>query len=201
MQQLDEVTLREVLLRAEEIDSGTQSGVKPAANFEEMVAAAEEAGLSRHAISQALRERFGWQGEALMPDTLVWAKSADGNSYLARVVGTNQESVKVRFLSGSEKTLPYVDIQEFSVIPGATLNYNSPTWSTWINGQVVRYNEDTRSVTFNTWGTEETITLDKVRLAKTTSDAALKMHYWMYFFMFLCGGVVGAIVLRLLTRN
>jgi hypothetical protein len=200
MQQLDETTLREVLLRAEEIDSGTQAGVKPAANFDEMVAAAEEAGLSRHAISQALRERFGWQGEALMPDTLVWAKSADGNSYLARVIGTTQESVKVRFLSGSDKTLPFVDIQEFSVIPGSTLSYNSPSWSSWINAQVVRYNEDTRSVTFNTWGTEETVTLDKVRLPSKISDPMKTAQYWIYAVMLLSGGVIGALIMRILMR-
>lgn len=189
----------QVLRRAQEIDAGQHDSP----DVEAMIRAAEEAGISREATTQAIRERLGFPVAAATLGGLVFARSADGHFYAARVEETKENQARVRFLSGAVATLPMADLREFSLMPGQKVNYLSPTGGYWANGTISTVNVDALTVTLASWGMEETVSLAKVRhlsqnFGKTVQG---KMNEWVVRLWWLGGGVaIGMIVNRLISR-
>jgi len=169
---LDGNATSEVLRRAQEIEAQSNLLLRPDQEVDAFVKAAEEAGIARDAVMQALRERLGYVPEELAPDTQVFAKSADGAFYVAKVLEVKGRSVRVRFLSGSDHTVDITDVRSFSLSPGQKIQYLSPSYFMWVTGELIRFNRDVGSVTGSCWGHEEVLTLDKVRMPKEVAPKA-----------------------------
>ena len=191
--------LTDVIRRAQEIEAhGTAGG-----DLEGYVKAAEEAGISREATMQALRERLGYPLAATQSGETVFARSADGHFYAAKVDAVNGQVADVRFLNGATVTLPLSDLRELNLTPGRKISYMSTNMSMWVNGQVSTYNPHALTIEVESWGSKETVSLDKVRLLaqdvfQKVSDTA---NLWALRFWWLAGGVgLGFLLDRLLFR-
>lgn len=199
MPQLEPELLSDVLRRAQEIQSAQALHHN---DLEEYLVAAEEAGISREATQQALRERLGFPTHVPAPGEYVFARSADRHFYMAKLEAVNGQSATVKFLNGGHATVSITDLREVALSPGQRLNYLSPSMSMWVTQPVVRYNRDTLTVTFNYWGTEETVSVEQVRLLNNAplsiSDQA-KLRMGMVWSA-LGGGVVGLVIGLLLRR-
>ncbi|MEQ1821500.1 MAG: hypothetical protein ABL949_03235 [Fimbriimonadaceae bacterium] len=174
---LEQNELTEILRRAQEIQA-TPLTVDPISGYQEYIDAAEEAGISREATLQALRERLGLPVSTPVSGQLVFAKSADGHFYPARIQSAEGHNFKLRFMNGSEATKPMTDLRELSFTPGLKLNYSSPSSGGWWTGDFVRYNQDAQTVTVTCWGHEETVPLDQIRL-KATNPSTVSAQLWI----------------------
>lgn len=186
-QVLSSEELSEVLRRAQEIEATGSGGT----DLEAYVTAAEEAGISREATMQALRERLGYPLAATQSGETVFARSADGHFYAAKVEQVNGQMATVRFLNGAEVKLPLSDLRELNLTPGRKLSYMSKDMSMWVNGQVVTFNAQTQKVEIENWGSKENVSLDKVRLLsqdvfRRASNAA---NLWAMRLWWLAGGI------------
>ncbi len=198
-QSLSTEDLSGVLRRAQEIDSGQGHST----DLEAYVQAAEEAGISREATMQAIRERLGYPVSAAKLGDFVFARSSDGHYYAAKVESTQEKSARVRFMNGAEVEMPLSDLREFKLMPGEKLNYLSPAAGFWANGTVSTYNPDARVVVIESWGTTESVALDKVRLLAQNAGRGLgaKANEWMIRLWWLGGGIgIGVLIDRLLHR-
>src|SRR5574339_280004 len=99
---LSDDELRDVLTRAEEIQRSSRSVDTMQSEIEAVVGAGEAVGLDRVAIERALRERLDVTLSPPSPGSLVFAQSADGKFYVAEVLSASGDSVRVKFLRGSE---------------------------------------------------------------------------------------------------
>lgn len=198
-QSLTTEELSDVLRRAQEIDSNQGNST----DMEAYVQAAEEAGISREATMQAIRERLGYPLSAAKLGDFVFARSADGHYYAAKVGSTSDKSARVRFMNGAEIEMPLSDLREFNLMPGQKLNYLSPSGGYWANGTVSTFNPDSRVVVLESWGVSESVALDKVRLLGQNVGRGVraKANEWVAKFWWLSGGVaLGVLLDRLLTR-
>ncbi len=191
--------LNEVLRRAQQIQDVT---AQPAPDLEEYVNAAEEAGISREATLQALRERLGYPVDTPLPGNLVFARSADGHFYIGKLERVDGQKATVKFLNGSVVPVTQGDLREITLGPGQKVNYFSPSTAMWLNAPVVRVNMEAMTATVNTWGTEETVPLEKVRLLTTQiGTVARQANVWLgSVFMAVGTGVVGFLLGWLLHR-
>lgn len=87
---------------------------------------------------------------------------------MAKLEGVSDQTATVKFLNGGTANLPVSDLREVSFTPGQRLNYLSPSMNMWVTQPVVHFNRETLTVTFNYWGTVETVSVDKVRLLNNT---------------------------------
>lgn len=200
---LDDASLGEVVRRAQEIQDQTQLMLEPSPDLEQYVKAAEEAGIHRDATMQALRERLSLPVEMFKPGEYVFAKSADGFYYTALLMAIEGRKAKVEFLTGSEHYCDASDLRLFSLTPGQKISYFSKGSGMWWEGQLTKFNRDKKTVTVTNWGDSETVALEKVRLPRDVQ--VLPMSYRTRLWAVgiasaLSGGVVGAILLKLLTR-
>lgn len=201
--ELHDDEVRAVVQRAHEIDQQTQSMVAARAEVEQYLRAAEEAGLSRDATLQALRERLDFPLTHPEPNQIVFAKSGDGRFYLARVQAVGPVGVEVRYFNGAEATLPVTDLQPLNLSPGTKLEYQSGSWSMWVTGEVMNYNRDANSVTMNYWGQHETVTLDRVRISPPKAgqwDATAQAWLWGTLIGLASGGAIGWLITFLAMR-
>ncbi len=200
---LDEASLTEVVRRAQEIQDQTHLMLEPNPDLEQYVRAAEEAGIHRDATMQALRERLSLPIEMFKPGEYIFAKSADGFYYVAVLLEIEGRKAKVEFLSGSEHFCDASDLRLFSLTPGQKVSYFSKSSGMWWEGQLSKFNREKKNVTVTCWGDNETVALEKVRLPRDVQ--VLPMSYraklWAVgIASVLSGGVVGAILMKLLTR-
>ena len=200
---LDDASLGEVVRRAQEIQDQTQLMLEPNPDLEQYVKAAEEAGIHRDATMQALRERLSLPVEMFKPGEYVFAKSADGFYYIALLMAIEGRKAKVEFLTGSEHYCDASDLRLFSLTPGQKVSYFSKGSGMWWEGQLTKFSREKKSVTVTCWGDSETVALEKVRLPRDVQVLPMsdRARLWAVgIASALSGGVVGAILLRLLTR-
>lgn len=201
---MSESRLGEVLARAQEIDGQTRHMEITQSEIETFVTAAEESGLSRDAVMQALRERLGYAPDAFQEGELVFAKSEDGHFYAARISDLEGKVAKVRFLNGGFGMVAIGDLRLFSLAPGQSVQYDSPAMYTWVTARVQSVNLEGGSVRFNMWGTPETVPLEKVRLAqeRTSASVAQTTKYWTIgLSSLLTGTALGGAITWWLTRR
>jgi hypothetical protein len=163
---LSDEELAAVVRRAHEIQALQGRLEQSRGTMEEYVSAAEEMGVPRDAMMQALNERFAFLNREIEPGLLVFARSSDGRYYAAKVLEARGDAVAVRFLNGGEGTVGRHELQEAAFAPGTDYEYQSPSYMMHVRATVVRYDRDAMTVTFNYWGTEETVPLSKVRTVK-----------------------------------
>ncbi len=160
--------LTEILARAEEISSQRSESLLHSNEIEAILDAAEEAGLNREATLQALRERLAPPSADIVAGELVFAKSDDGHYYPARLIGMANHYADIHFISGTKTKIGIGDIKPFTITPGLKLQFQEQTFNYWTEGEVTRYNDEGRSVTFLYWGKEITVSLEKVRQKKVS---------------------------------
>lgn len=195
--------MQEVLARAHEIESQSGALLHSETDVESFVAAAEETGLSRDAVLQALRERLRLPAEAYEPGKQVFAASADGHHYVANLLSISDRTAKVEFLNGGTHTLPVHELRAFSTIPGQKVQYFSPSSGMWFTGTIVKYNEAKKTIKVSAWGSEESVSLAKVRLARegTASGKISKIAVWAYAALSYVGGAgTVLLILKLLGK-
>ncbi len=200
--QLDEAGIAEVLRRAQEIQHQTNLMLEPSPELEQYVRAAEEAGIHRDATMQALRERLALPIELFKPGEYVFAKSADGFFYVAVLIAIEGRKAKVEFLSGSEHHCDASEIRLFSLTPGQKVGYFSKSMGMWWEGQLTAFKREKKTVTVSLWGDSETLPLEKIRLPKEVQEIPMSMRARMWAIGIasaLSGGLVGAILVRMLT--
>ncbi len=198
-QHLSTEELSGVLRRAQEIDAGGGSS----GEMEAYITAAEEAGISREATMQAIRERLGYPIAAARLGEFVFARSADGHYYAAKVEHTEEKSARVKFMNGAVADLPLSDLREFALLPGQKLNYLSPSGGFWANGTVTTFNADSRVVTMESWGTAESVPLDKVRMLAQNTRMGIKAtaNLWASKLWWLGGGIGIGVILDMILRR
>lgn len=130
--QLSDDELRDVLTRAEEIQHGSRTAGTMQSEIAAVIEAGEAVGLARPALERALRERLELApAVALTPGSLVFAESADGKYYVAEVMSTAGDSVRVRFMRGSEHTVTPEQLRPAAFLPGERVMVDWPWWGPW----------------------------------------------------------------------
>lgn len=199
---MEQWEIQDVLRRAQEIEHQQGTILDSADELDAFVEAAEESGISRDAVVQALRERLRVSAEAIEVGQLVFAPSADRRHHVATVVSNNGKTAKIRFVSGGEQICSIADLRMFSLTPGLRVEFNSPSMGVWLTAPVSRYNAEARTVTVNAWGTDETVSLEKVRLAPHRERGKLTTaHLWTTGIVAtLLGTGLGVLISQLLFR-
>lgn len=154
---LDEQAIREILVRAEQIHLGTTEQSEEDA----LLKAAEEAGLPRNAVEQALRERIAMQ--ANNQGDFIFAPGGDGKLYIAEVLSDQNGITRAKFLNGSEVTFPSDQAMTATFLPGSKVQANWPAFGWW-TCTVLGYDKPNRLVRLSDgFGTEKTISLTELR--------------------------------------
>jgi hypothetical protein len=196
---LTEEELRDVLARAEEIQRAADTD----AELQAVVRAAEELGLQREAVERAIQERFGHPAEPPKSGDLVFAQSNNERFYAAEVVESGHDRVRVRFLNGSEHTVPPSAIKPLNLLPGDRIVCQWPWWGAWTS-TVVSYNSAKRRVRVDDgWGGAETFPLSEIWLNPPKSKKAggrARVYLFLVGISFALGGIVGTALTLLLSR-
>jgi len=196
---LSDEELAAVVQRAHEIHSLQGRLEESRSGLDDYVKVAEELGVPKEAMLQALNERFAFLNREVESGQLVFARSSDGRCYAAKVVSSTEDSVSVRFLNGGEARVGRHELLEASFMPGSLYEYHSPSYMTYLRSQVVRFDVDSLTVTFNYWGTEETVPLSKVRTSRPRSGPGLPP--WVYTVAIALGSGVAGVLLTLFLQG
>ncbi|MCW5941635.1 MAG: hypothetical protein KIS66_05355 [Fimbriimonadaceae bacterium] len=195
-EQLTEEDVRKVLERAESLQ---RAG---GASLEALLAAGQEAGLSRETLEAALREHARERGLPPEPGELAFAKSADGKHYVAEVLAVNGLDARVRFLNGGEHSLPVGDLRPARFLPGERISCPFPTWG-WCPATVLSFDPTNREVEVqDAWDTHR-FPIAKVRWEPPRERRPLgraKALLLAYALGLASGGLLMALLSRLLTR-
>jgi hypothetical protein len=162
--------LREVLARAQEIESASRDDERATVELEAVMAAAEEVGLPRSAVERALRERLDLPASPPAVGSLAFAQSADGKQYAAEVLAVTPSEVRVRFLRGSEHVVALDQLRPLAMIPGERVACYWPMWGPW-TCTVVAYDAAKQKVKLSDgWGYTKTFPLAEVWLAPRKAE-------------------------------
>lgn len=184
--------LRDVLSRAEEIERASRQGKEWDAELAAVIGAAEEVGLSRHAVVRALKER-NLSATRPVVGTLVWAESADGKFYVAEVMSTQDDGARVRFLRGTEHSVTLDQLRPYALIPGERVVCNWPWWGQW-TCTVVAYDHAKQRVKLNDgWGYNKTFRVSEIWLAPAKPESR-GARARMYLAFMAAGSGVGALI-------
>lgn len=203
MEVVSEDRFRLILQRAEEIEATTGSGQEVTRADEQLIAAAEEAGLSREAVMQALRERFALENVHLQVDSLVYAESSDLYFYPAKIISIEGDLVRVTFMNGGEHTVRRVAIRPFTMLPGQMVNVPWPNWGWW-NSKVISFDREQMKVRVtDSLGTELTVPISETRIKPEVPMSELRERWkaWLtYVAISLGSGALGALIMRAILR-
>jgi hypothetical protein len=189
--------LHEVLARAQEIESAVRDGAEHNAEVSAVIAAAEEVGLSRQSVERALAERLYLPGAPPVVGALTWARSANGNSYVAEVLSTSDDDTRVRFLRGGEDHLPIYELRPIGLTPGEHVVCDWPGWGPW-TCTVVGYDPAARRVELSDrWGSKNTFPVSEVWLAPRKPGSASRRR--LYATLLATGAAAGTLVGSILT--
>lgn len=195
---LTDEELRDVLARAEEIQRASRHDADTNVELETVLGAAEEMGLARTAVERALRERLALFAPPGV-GALTFAKSADGNFYVAQVLSMSTEDARVRFLSGSEHFVTLDQLRPCAFVPGQRVSCNWPWWGPW-TCSVIGYDAANRLVTLSDgWGSTETFPISAVWLAPPRDVTGSKARTRVYVTLIGAGAGLGALVGSIIT--
>lgn len=203
-QKFDEQAIREILRRAEEIHIGAPQQDDTEAKA--IIKAAEEAGLPRAAVEQALQERLTQSQPTTTPGEFLFAPSADGKLYVAEVVSSNGATTQARFLNGSDISVPTSQTQPANFLPGSKVYANWPSFGWW-NCTVISFDKPNRLLRLSDgWGNEKTFPLAEVRInppVQTNSKLQRDLIYiWdIYKMQIVIAAGVGLFVFGMIMRN
>ncbi len=162
MSKLNENEIREILKRAEQIHIGA-SVEEDDSDSKALIKAAEEAGLPREAVEQALRERLDSQTFTLTPGDFIFAPSSDGKHYTAEFIESNAHTTRARFLTGGEISFPNEQAHPAQFLPGSKVQANWPNFGWW-TCTVVAFDKPNRLLRLSDgWGNDKSFPLAEVR--------------------------------------
>ncbi len=194
---LSDEELKAVLERAEEIQRAS-GHADMGAEIAVVLSAAEEVGISREAVQQALAERLPQRLGPPTRGSLVWARSADGQFYVAEVTDVAEHDARVRFLRGGEVRLPHEALRPATFLPGEKVKVNWPMWGPW-ECTVVRYDATYHHVEVSDgWGGVEGFTVRDV-WRSAPQDASPAARRRRLAWALAASGTVGALIGTLLT--
>lgn len=197
---LNSQELSDVLQRAQQLEARQVAQAEAGHDLQSFIRAAEEVGIGREAIMQALREKVGHSIENLEVGERVFAKSADGAFYVAVVKEIRGTKVKVNFLHGSDHELPLADLRPFSLLPGQRLEVNWPTWGWW-NVELTRYDDTSGKLTASDGLSAKEFSLTEARLPAQRTEQQQRVSALLFrvgIAAASAGAVIGALVARLL---
>ena len=200
MTQSEQAEMTELLQRAHAIQ---EEGASLGPEHEAFIKAAEEAGIHRDAVLQAVRERLVVPKGLFQEGQFVFAKSADSHFYVAELLEFEGLSAKVSFLTGGDALVSGNDIRLFSISPGLKLGVFSRAMGMWSKGSVVGYDPVARQIEIDSYGTKESLPLTKVRMLpdRTSQELAVQTKLMLYSAAaFLCGTGAGMVIMKLLAR-
>lgn len=197
---MEQEELKRLLTRAEQIQEQSRIDVELDAELRQIVQAAEEAGLDREAVLQAVQERISLRRPVSVGD-FVFAASADGKKYPAKVVSVDSYSVTVKFLNGGDQTLAPDDVQRLSVAPGLKVEAPWPNFGWW-TCTVVSYDPELMKVKLSDgWGSEHTFHLSDLRLKGAPTKWELQTFSLAHLIGATLGGsILGFVLSKILTR-
>jgi hypothetical protein len=200
---LSDEELRDVLARAEEIERTTRSGDEWSAEVAAVVGAAEQVGLSRHAVERALSERLKIFAAPPAAGTLAWAQSADGKFYVAEVLSTSDDGARVRFLRGAEHDVTLDQLRPCAFIPGERVTCYWPWWGPW-TCTVMSYDRNKQRVKLSDgWGDSRNFPVSEVWLAPpkvSSSRNRARVSATLLGVGAGLGAIIGSIVTALVVR-
>ena len=192
--QLTDSQVREVLARAEEIHLGGS------ATSDSILRAAEEAGLPREAVEQALRERFQHLERPPSSGELVFAKSGDDYFYVAKVLEPLERGARVSFLAGGEHESALEELRHAPFTPGQRVTVNWPGFG-WSPARITYYDAETGRVTVRGWAATETVSLADVRIEPLREERVVPRGINLGFvYGLVVGGAVTALVAWWISR-
>lgn len=159
---LSDEEVRAVLARAEEIERASTESDAARAEFEVLIEAAEEVGLTRRAVELAIRERFPAPAAPPADGSLTFARTPGGKFHVAEVISQTVDSIRVRFINGSEHTITPDLLRPFSLMPGERIACHWPWWGPW-TCTVIAYDAKKQMVKVtDNWGEERTFGVGEV---------------------------------------
>lgn len=195
--------LRDVLSRAEEIQRASRRGREWNAEVAAVIGAAQEIGLSREAVEQAISERLNLPAAPPQVGSLVWATSADGKSYAAEVVSASEDGARVRFLRGSEHRVSLDQLRPCAFIPGERVTCYWPWWGPW-TCTVVAYDQAKQRVKlYDGWSETKSFPVSEVWLAKpknSPGNARTRVSATLIGIGAAAGAAIASIATALLLR-
>ncbi len=195
MAELRAEEIRGILLRAEEIEREAALGGQ---TQDALVAAAEEAGLSRESVVRALQERMSARTTFGVGDW-VYARSADRRYYPATVSQVHERGYDVHFASGGEATVPADAVRIVELLPGAKVEVPWPHWG-WYNCSIVAYDARTKMVKVSDGMSEQQFSLVQTRQRPDLDDRERQIRLWATYALFALGGTAfGMVLMRILA--
>lgn len=193
--------LQGVIERAHEIGGEYESLLEGHA-ARSYVSAAEEAGVPREAILEALRERL-YSDEATYDEgMLVFASNGEGWFVAAKVLEDRGSTVYIKVLAGTKTEVAKEDIRPLNMMPGGRIHFSY--YGSWQAGEITAYDNDARVVSVNYWGTKENKPLTDVRIKDMRGKRQMSemARAWAYSAAaFLAGSGIGAFITWLATRG
>jgi len=202
MLQLSEEDVSQTLRRASEIveqQSALTVNPETTSSFEIHLRSAEEAGIPRAAMLQALSERYILSAPSLKEGEIVFAPSADKAWYAAAVKNVvNESSVTIEFLSGGEQTTAVTDIRPATLIPGRQVQFDYSVVAPgmhgiWHTGKILQYDSNARTATVQYGYTPYSVPLSKLRLQPETQQVPLRIRSLVFRVALIAGGFGTAI--------
>src|SRR5579871_61703 len=183
---LTEDERRTTLRRAQEIAQHPADATTAVDEMEAYLSAAEEAGIPRAAMLAALRERLLVGAEALREGDLVFAPSADGACYVARIDRIAGPEATVSFVAGGEHVLSLVSLRPLGLVPGRKLQYRAPDWG-WANATIVAYDAEKQQARVSAMMEEKKVALKDLRLVPEKRATALPIRKAIWIASLLSG--------------
>lgn len=196
---LSDEELRDVLARAEEIERATRHGDQWSAELAAVIGAAEEVGLSRQAVERALAERLNLPAAPPVVGSMTWARSADGQAYVAEVLAVFQDGARVRFLRGGEHRATLDELRPCAFIPGERIACHWPNWGPW-TCTVLGYDAVAQRVKLSDgWGYTRTFPISEVWLPAVKAESRPRGRvYSLLAAAAAAGALFGALITMLL---
>jgi hypothetical protein len=169
MLKLTDEEVSQTLTRAVQIaDSKTEMPItgKPG-GYEAYVSAAEEVGIPREAMVQALRERQLLPVESLTPGDVVFARSVDNSFYAAVIEKVDSDAaIRIRFVGGGDHVVPACDIRPLAMTPGKIVLFQHEEMGEgiWYSGRVTEYHSTTRQVVVSCAGSSLSVPISRIRI-------------------------------------
>lgn len=198
--QLSDDELRDVLTRAEEIQRNSRTADSMQAEIEAVIGAGEAVGLARPALERALRERLDLAASPPAPGSLVFAQSADGKYYVAEVVTAAHDSVRVRYVRGSEHTVTQDQLRPCNLLPGERVMVNWPWWGPW-KCTVVSFDAAKHKVKLTDgWGDTKSFSIAEVWQSGRRPGGKFRLYATWLSVGAGVGAIIGSAITALLLR-
>lgn len=206
MLKLSEEELGQAYYRASQIvEQQTDTAFSQSAkqDYEAYLTAAEEVGIPRQAMLQALRERFLIPMEAVKPGDLIFAPAGDRQWHAAQILRVeNDTSIIVQFLNGGEQSIALTDIRPLGLVPGREVEFDYQVvvpemQGIWHKGKVAEYDPVNKQARITYGLTAYTVPLTRLRLRAEKQALPLSVRALLFRAVLIAGSIGGGIGLLL----